>query len=185
VLIRPSIRTTILTGFVYFTAIFTLPLRYEVVDLNSPVRSGVRLLPFVASTALGIFFTGVLNSRRTENNMTFWTMTIATTFMSVGTGLLSNLPSSGSQTNWQYCYEVILGLGLGIFISTATFVTSVEAEVLDDGWCLIKPRFEHEGKLTSFFSCGTGDYSSIANFRRCHWDSCLYYDDERPPASKF
>jgi len=72
--------------------------------------------------------------------MTFWTMTIATTFMSVGTGLLSNLPSSDSQTNWQYCYEVILGLGLGIFISTAIFVTSVEAEVLDDGWCLIKTK---------------------------------------------
>jgi hypothetical protein len=106
-----------------------------VVDLDSPVQSGVRLLPLVASTTLGILATGVVSSRRPKKNITFWTMSFATALMSIGTGLLSDLPSDGARTKSQYGWEVILGLGVGISFSTATFATSIEAELLDNGRC--------------------------------------------------
>ncbi|KAE9375004.1 major facilitator superfamily transporter [Stipitochalara longipes BDJ] len=127
-----SIVSTVLTGYVYFTAIFTIPIRYQVVDLNSPVRAGVRLLPLVASTAFGTLASGVVATRRPKKNISFWTMSIATALMSIGTGLLSDLPSDGARTKSQYGWEVILGLGVGMSFSTATFATMIEAELLDN-----------------------------------------------------
>ena len=62
-------------------------------------------------------------------------MSIAMALMSIGTGLLSNLPSDGARTKSQYGWEVILGIGVGMSFSTATFVTIIEAELLDNGWC--------------------------------------------------
>jgi len=123
----------LLTGYVYFTALFTIPLRHQVVDLNTPIRSGVRLLPLVVATALGSLVSGGVSSRMPEKNITFWTMSIATTLMCVGTGLLSVLPADGSQTSFQYVWEAFLGFGVGMTISTITFVILIEAKLLDHG----------------------------------------------------
>jgi hypothetical protein len=64
-----------LTGYVQFTAVFSIPLRAEIVDLNSPVKSGLRLLPFVAATAFGSLVGGGASAVK---NLTFYTMNIGT-----------------------------------------------------------------------------------------------------------
>jgi hypothetical protein len=124
-------RTTILTGYVQFTAVFSIPLRSQIVDLSSPVRSGIRLLPLVSATAFGSLFGGGASAKR---NLTFYTMSIGTALMLVGTALLSYaLPADGSHTNAQYGYQAVLGLGLGMSVSTATFMNSLEVEFIDHG----------------------------------------------------
>jgi hypothetical protein len=124
-------RTTILTGYVQFTAVFSIPLRSQIVDLSSPVKSGIRLLPLVSATAFGSLFGGGASAKR---NLTFYTMSIGTALMLVGTALLSYaLPADGSHTNAQYGYQAILGLGLGMSVSTATFMNSLEVEFIDHG----------------------------------------------------
>lgn len=129
----PLASITILIGYAYFTAIFTIPVRYQVVDQNSPIRSGLRLLPLVVATALGSLVSGSAASRRPDKNMTFPTMIVATALTLLGTGLLSSLPSNGAPRKVQYVWEVFLGFGVGMAISTATFVVSIEAEFVDHG----------------------------------------------------
>jgi len=119
-----------LTGYVQFTAVFSIPLRAQIVDLDSPVKSGLRLLPLVAATACGSLFGGGASAKW---NLTFYTMSIGTALICIGTGLLSHLPGDGHQTKAQYGWEVVLGLGLGMTVSTATFMNSLEVEFIDHG----------------------------------------------------
>ena len=60
-------------------------------------------------------------------------MSIGTGLMIIGTGLLSSLPADGHQVTAQYGWEVLLGFGLGMTVSTATFMTSLEVEFVDHG----------------------------------------------------
>ena len=119
-----------MVGYVQFTAIFSIPLRAQIVDLNTPVRSGLRLLPLVASTACGSLIGGGSSAKK---NMTFYTMSIGTNLVIIGSGLLSTLPADGHQVTAQYGYEVLLGLGLGMTVSTATFMNSLEVDFADHG----------------------------------------------------
>ncbi|RDL33234.1 MFS general substrate transporter [Venustampulla echinocandica] len=123
-----AILTTLMAGYVQFSAVFSIPLRAQLVDLQTPVQAGIRLLPLVSATAVGSLIGGGASAKK---NLTFYTMSIATALMMVGTGLLSTMPSDGSQTNAHYGWEVILGLGLGMSVSTATFMTSMEVEFVD------------------------------------------------------
>ena len=60
-------------------------------------------------------------------------MSIGTALVIIGSGLLSTLPTDGHQVTAQYGYEVLLGFGLGITISTATFMNSLEVDFIDHG----------------------------------------------------
>jgi hypothetical protein len=119
-----------LTGYVQFTSVFSIPLRSQIVDLNAPVKAGLRLLPLVGSTAVGSMVGGASSAKI---NLTYFTMIIGTALIILGSGLMSSLPSDGSQTNSQYGYEVLLGFGMGMSISTATFMNSLEVEFIDHG----------------------------------------------------
>ncbi|KAH6677569.1 major facilitator superfamily domain-containing protein [Halenospora varia] len=123
-----AIVTTLIAGFVQFSAVFSIPLRAQLVDLKDPVQAGIRLLPLVSATAVGSLIGGGSSAKK---NLTFYTMTIAMIFVTVGSGLLSTLPSDGHETKAIYGYEVILGIGLGMSVSTATFMTSMEVEFVD------------------------------------------------------
>jgi len=119
-----------MAGFVQFSAVFSIPLRAQLVDFKSPIQAGIRLLPLVSATAVGSLIGGGSSAKK---NLTFFTMTIAMALVTVGAGLLTTLPSSGDESRSIYGYEVIMGLGLGMSISTATFMTSMEVEFVDHG----------------------------------------------------
>jgi hypothetical protein len=94
----------------------------------------------VSATAFGSLFGGGASAKR---NLTFYTMNIGTALMLVGTALLSySLPADGSHTNAMYGYQAILGLGLGMSVSTATFMNSLEVEFIDHGEHLLNITFE-------------------------------------------
>lgn len=137
-------RSTVLVGYVQFTSVFSIPLRNQVVDLNTPVKAGLRLLPLVASTAVGSMVGGAASAKK---NLTYYTMIIGTALVVLGTGLMSSLPTNGNQTNSQYGYEVLLGLGMGMSISTATFMNSLEVEFIDHG----KRNLSSQTSFTNFF----------------------------------
>jgi hypothetical protein len=110
--------------------VFSIPLCAQIVDLDSPVKSGLRLLPLVSATAFGSMFGGGASAKR---NFTFYTMSVGCALVVIGTGLLSSLPSDGHRTKAQYGFEFIMGLGVGMTISTATFMNSLEVEFIDHG----------------------------------------------------
>jgi hypothetical protein len=53
--------------------------------------------------------------------------------MLLGCGLLSILPESGVKTKVQLGYSFIMGLGIGISLSTMTFITSMQVLFIDHG----------------------------------------------------
>ena len=84
----------------------------------------------VGGSALGSAIGGGVSSKK---NNTYITIKAASAFMLLGSGLLSTLPTSGQHTKAQLGYEFILGLGIGISLSTMPFVTSMQVLFIDQG----------------------------------------------------
>ena len=55
-------RVVLLTGFPYFIAIIHLPYRFQLVNGDSPIGAGVKLLPMLCSTAFGKFNASIKSS---------------------------------------------------------------------------------------------------------------------------
>lgn len=130
-------RSTLFIGFIQFTAVFSIPLRAQLVDGDSPIKAGLHLLPLVGATACGSILASMASRGQ---NYTFYTMSIGTALALIGTGLLSSLPADGHRLDAQYGYEVILGFGTGMTISTATFMTNLEVQFLDH--CTLSPSLQ-------------------------------------------
>ncbi|GFF35577.1 hypothetical protein IFM46972_04597 [Aspergillus udagawae] len=120
--------STMLTGFVMLLVIINIPLRAQLVNLKDAIESGILLLPLMGSTAVGSALGGAASAQR---NNTFWTLNLASIFMLVGSALLSTLPDSVDPVPKQYGFEAILGFGLGLSLSTMTFLTSMQVEFED------------------------------------------------------
>ncbi|KAK4154959.1 MFS general substrate transporter [Chaetomidium leptoderma] len=120
--------STILTGFVMYVAIVNIPMRAQIVNLYDEVRSGVLLLPLMGATAVGSALGGAFQSKE---NRTFWTLNAASIFMLVGCGIMSILPDTVDVAAKQWGFEVILGFGIGMNLSTATLLTSLNADFQD------------------------------------------------------
>lgn len=123
-------RSTTLTGFVLLLTIINVPIRAQIVNLDSAIKSGILLLPLMGGTAVGSALGGSASSKK---NNTFWTLTLASIFMLVGTALLSTLPGSLEPAAKQWGFETILGLGLGLSLSSMTLLTSVQVQLQDHG----------------------------------------------------
>jgi hypothetical protein len=124
------LRSTFLTGFVLLLAVVNIPLRAQIVDVASAVRSGLQLLPVVGGCALGSAIGGGASFKK---NHAYMTLNLASALMLLGCGLLSTLPESGVKTKAQLGYCFIMGLGIGISLSTMTFITSMQVLFVDHG----------------------------------------------------
>jgi hypothetical protein len=124
------LRSTFLTGFVLLLAVVNIPLRAQIVDVVSAVKSGLQLLPLVGGCALGSAIGGGASFRK---NNAYITLNLASALMLLGCGLLSTLPESGAHTSLLLGYGFIMGLGIGISLSTMTFITSLQVLFVDHG----------------------------------------------------
>lgn len=118
-----TLGTSVLTGFIMFLAIVHIPMRAQIVNLYDAVKSGLLLLPLMGSMAIGSMLGGGLSAKK---NNTFWTLNGASVLMLVGSGFLSTLGETLRPESKQWGFEVILGLGLGFNMATATFITSLQ-----------------------------------------------------------
>ncbi|KAJ6782868.1 hypothetical protein PWT90_07962 [Aphanocladium album] len=122
------IMSTLLTGFIIFTVIVNISLRAQIVNVYSAVKSGVLLLPFMGGSAVGSAAGGAISSKK---NLTFYTLVVASALSMIGTGLMSTIPDGFTPSASQYGYEAILGVGVGLNLSTSTLVTSLQARFED------------------------------------------------------
>ena len=125
-----------MTGFIFTSTIVNIPLRGQIVNVLTAVDASVRLIPLLGASAIGSVVAGTVSYRR---NNTFWTLTIACCFMMLGTGLMSTLDMSLATKAKQYGFEVILGFGVGLTLSTTTIIVSLNTQ------------FIHHGKIISIF----------------------------------
>ena len=107
-----------------------LPEKFQLVNEASSLTAGLYLLPLLGASAIGSYLGGAISSRR---NNTPYTLIASMLLQLVGCGLLSTLGNTIEIPPKQYAFEVILGLGLGMSLSTATILTIVQARHGDLG----------------------------------------------------
>lgn len=112
-------RATVLSGFVFYIAIINLPQRFQIVDGDSPVTAGVKLLPTMVSSAIGSLIGGFLNRKR---NVTSFTLIAGSAFQLLGYGLMSSLDDARSTPPKNFGFQVFLGLGFGITMPSVTII---------------------------------------------------------------
>lgn len=122
--------TTMLITFPYFLTIYSLPLRMQVVNGKSPLIAGVALLPMLISVAIGSTVGGAANGKR---NNTCPVLVIASCLMTLGTGLLTTLAPTVEVQGKMYGFQVLVGLGFGLAVSTVSLGATLESEVRDNG----------------------------------------------------
>lgn len=120
-----AVIVTTLTGFANFIAIYSLPLHFQIVNGTSSLTAGVALLPMLASAAIGSILGGLTAAH------SFPALAIASALMTLGSGLLSTLSLHHGVQAKTYGFEVLLGLGLGLSISSSTLLAATNCEIGD------------------------------------------------------
>ncbi len=115
----------LLTGFVYYIAVINLPQRFQIVDGDSPILAGVKLLPMLASSATASLISGAINVRR---NFNAETLILASAFQLLGYGLLTTLGDSYPTPVSVYGFEVFIGLGFGAASTISTLLVNLNVE---------------------------------------------------------
>lgn len=121
-----GIISTLLTGFVFFTLIISLPLRFQIVNLKSASSAGVHLLPLLCACGVGSCLNGFICRKKDRS---FFSFVAAGCLITIGTGLFSTLGSGLSVENKCYGFQVLVGLGVGLTFSGISIMTSMEAPV--------------------------------------------------------
>lgn len=80
--------------------------------------------------AAGCALGGALSLRR---NNTFPVLVAASAILTIASGVLSRLPDGIKPPAWQWGLEVVLGLGIGLKISSTTFLAVLQSSFEDHG----------------------------------------------------
>ncbi|KAI1170427.1 major facilitator superfamily domain-containing protein [Nemania sp. FL0916] len=123
-----SVICTFCTGFVYLAILVILPERFQIVNGDNALYSGIHLLPMLGATALGAFLAGAVSRRR---NNTSWTLLAAHCLQLLGTGLMLMLRNITAEIKAQYGFQVLLGLGIGLALGSVTIMGSVQSQQAD------------------------------------------------------
>ncbi|KAI2470152.1 MFS general substrate transporter [Annulohypoxylon bovei var. microspora] len=119
---------TFCTGYIYLSILIILPERFQIVNGQNALYSGVHLLPMLGATSFGAFFAGAFSRK---HNNTSWTLMLAHAFQLLGIGLMSMLKDATTEIKAQYGFQVLLGLGFGLSLGSGTIMASVQSHSQD------------------------------------------------------
>ncbi|KXJ94049.1 major facilitator superfamily domain-containing protein [Microdochium bolleyi] len=107
--------------WIYLSILVILPERFQIVNHDGPLIAGVHLLPMLGTTALGSFLAGTICKKRILATVV---LILSQFFQVIGVVLiLTTLRSADAETKAQNGYQVILGLGIGLSLGSATLLT--------------------------------------------------------------
>lgn len=115
-------------------ALINIPQRLQTVNATSAIGAGIRLLPLlllspVASTAAGFF----VSKLRVPP---LYLLLIGASLQTIGVGLFSSIDSTDlSIPKAQYGYQVIMGFGFGLNLSTILMMAPLVVQQKDMGKC--------------------------------------------------
>lgn len=110
--------TSFFSGVMSFATLYYLPTYFQVVRGDSPIRSGLLLLPLVVIQVISSFGAGLLVSKFADY---YWNLVVGFAMWSIGLGLLSTVDASTSIAKL-VGYQLFNGVGAG-----QTFQTSLVA----------------------------------------------------------
>lgn len=116
-------------GIPFMTAVIYLPQRFQLQNSYSPADAGVRMLPLLLLSSVAAGVGGFIVQIK---NVSFYLLVVSACLQLLGLGLMSSLPASmGSAPARQYGYQIILGVGFGLSLSTLPLVARLEVEKED------------------------------------------------------
>ena len=113
-----------LVGYVYLSLVLTLPERFQIANGDNFWTAGFHLFPMLGGTAVGCFINGPINARK---NRTSIVAVISCILIFASTSLFNMLQHADTDMRGQYGYQVIFGLGVGLFFSAATIMGTAQA----------------------------------------------------------
>ncbi len=120
---------TFFVGAPYTIAIVQIPQRFQAANGMSPLGAGLRLLPFTFSSSCGSFIASFLTSKAKVPPLL--SLLVAAALQIAGSASLSTLPVDVNISSTQYGFQVLLGFGLGMSITTLFLLVPVNAERRD------------------------------------------------------
>ncbi|KAL8710580.1 MAG: hypothetical protein Q9220_004804 [cf. Caloplaca sp. 1 TL-2023] len=114
------------TGSAYLTMVIILPQKFQVVNSDSALHAGLRILPLMMSFSIATITTNILTEKKKVPPL--YTLLAAGILQIVGTGLMTNL--STTQLSFpaaEYGFEIIMGFGFGLSISTLIMTVPIVA----------------------------------------------------------
>jgi hypothetical protein len=110
--------------------IISLPQRFQIVNNETPISAGLHCLPLLLSAAVGSAAAG---AAMTKKSVSFWVLLASNVFQVLGTGLLSSIPYSEAVLARTYCFEVIMGIGIGFSLVSLLLIARVELSPNEQG----------------------------------------------------
>jgi len=138
--------STMLVGFPYFMVMFALPLRMQVVSQKTALMAGISLLPTLGTVAIGSVIGGAVNGNR---DYKFPTLVLGSIFMTIGCAALSTIDATGGSQGGIYGFQVFVGLGFGVLISTVSAAAAMECEIRDNSTSPSTSHFAPANKTTA------------------------------------
>ena len=122
--------TAFFIGFPFVSIVVSAPQRAQAVIGLSPVCAGIALLPLLLTSPFATAVQGILTSNFKVSP--FYLMLVGAVLQLVGVGLTGSLPTDGYRiAPQQYGYEVIMGLGFGLGLSTVLTLAPLVVQEAD------------------------------------------------------
>jgi hypothetical protein len=110
--------------------VVNLPQRFQIVNGMSPSTAGIHMLPLLVLVAVGAFVTGMITSKI---NISWYLLVGSSIMTTIGVGMLSTLPHDSHIPPITYFYQVILGFGFGMTLTSLMVVVRSEVQFQDNG----------------------------------------------------
>ncbi|RFN45608.1 hypothetical protein FIE12Z_10162 [Fusarium flagelliforme] len=120
--------TTCFVGFPFVSMVVNIPQRAQAVYGMSPSQAGISLLPMMLSSPAATVLSGYLTGNAKIPPV--YPIVVAAGLQVLGVGLMCSLPAdSTAMPDAQYGYEVLMGIGFGLGLTTVlTFARIVVSE---------------------------------------------------------
>jgi hypothetical protein len=141
------------SGATLTTVIIYLPQRFQVVNGDSPLEAGFRLLTLTVIISVGALSSGLLI--QTFKVAPLWVLIGCASLQIIGLVLMGYLSSDYTVHPAVYGFQVLLGLGFGGSLSTSVMLIPLICSKQDMGMTtLFVPS--RKNKHTTLFISGTG-----------------------------
>lgn len=113
-------------------AIITIPQRFQVVNGTTAGDAGLRMLPLLLCSPVATILASVLLSRLKLAPL--YVLLAGCGLQTLGVGLFSSLSSSNLDVpSFQYGYQVLMGCGFGLNLSTVLMMVPLVVKQTDMG----------------------------------------------------
>ncbi|KAF2093099.1 drug resistance transporter EmrB/QacA subfamily [Rhizodiscina lignyota] len=130
-LVAAMMLTAFFIGFPFVAIVVNIPQRAQAVNGRSPFGGGLVLLPLLLASPLATALSGILTSK--FKVPPFYLIFCGSILQLVGVGLTCSLPidTTSRIAPQQYGYQVIMGLGFGLGLSTILVIAPLLVEGSD------------------------------------------------------